>query len=77
MERYWQRSIYKYLRCEPEQHYFLLTEPPMNTPENRELTAEVMFETFNVSGLYIAVQAVLALRASMVLEAAANGTSVS
>ena len=28
----------------------------MNTPENRELTAEIMFETFNVKGLYIAVQ---------------------
>lgn len=36
----------------------------MNTPENREYTAEVMFETFNVPGLYIAVQAVLALAAS-------------
>ena len=36
----------------------------MNTPENRELTAEIMFETFNVKGLYIAVQAVLALAAS-------------
>ena len=36
----------------------------MNSPENREQTAEVMFETFNVKGLYIAVQAVLALAAS-------------
>jgi len=33
MERYWQRSIFKYLRCEPEEHYFLLTEPPLNPPE--------------------------------------------
>jgi actin-related protein len=33
-----------------------LTEPPLNTPENREYTAEIMFETFNVPGLYIAVQ---------------------
>jgi len=64
MERYWQRCIYKYLRVDPEDHNFLLTEPPMNTPENRELTAEIMFETFNVKGLYIAVQAVLALAAS-------------
>ena len=32
--------------------------------ENREYTAEVMFETYNVPGLYIAVQAVLALAAS-------------
>ena len=36
----------------------------MNPPENREYTAEVMFETYNVPGLYIAVQAVLALAAS-------------
>eukprot|EP00744_Colponema_vietnamica_P001215 GILI01002037.1.p1 GENE.GILI01002037.1~~GILI01002037.1.p1 ORF type:complete len:428 (+),score=126.24 GILI01002037.1:47-1330(+) len=64
MEKYWQRCIYKYLRCEPEEHYFLLTEPPLNSPENREYTAEIMFETFNVPGLYIAVQAVLALAAS-------------
>ena len=62
-----------------QEHNFLLTEPPMNTPENRELTvpcpatapplnsaevlvaqAEIMFETFNVKGLYIAVQAIQA-----------------
>ncbi|XP_062048882.1 actin-related protein 3B isoform X4 [Lepus europaeus] len=41
-----------------------LTEPPLNTPENREYLAEIMFESFNVPGLYIAVQAVLALAAS-------------
>lgn len=40
------------------------TEPPLNPPENREYTAEIMFETFNIPGLYIAVQAVLALAAS-------------
>ena len=40
------------------------TEPPLNPPENRENTAEIMFESFNVQGLYIAVQAVLALAAS-------------
>lgn len=64
MEKMWQRCMFKYLKCEPEDHYFLLTEPPLNTPENREYTAEVMFETFNVPGLYIAVQAILALAAS-------------
>lgn len=64
MERLWQRCMFEYLRCEPEEHYVLLTEPPLNPPENREYTAEIMFETFNVPGLYIAVQAVLALAAS-------------
>jgi actin-related protein 3 len=65
MEKYWQRCIYQYLCADPEEHYMLLTEPPLNTPENREYTAEIMFETFNVPGLYIAVQAVLALCASL------------
>jgi actin-related protein 3 len=64
MERFWEASIFQYLRCEPEDHRFLLTEPPLNAPENREMTAEIMFETFNCAGLYIAVQAVLALAAS-------------
>nr|UEK51535.1 actin-like protein 5 [Parasacculina yatsui] len=64
MERFWEQTIFGYLRAEPEDHYFLLTEPPLNTPENREYTAEIMFESFNVPGLYIAVQAVLALAAS-------------
>ena len=64
MERYWEHCIFKYLRADPEDHYFLLTEPPLNTPENREYTAEIMFESFNVPGLYIAVQAVLSLAAS-------------
>eukprot|EP01120_Amphizonella_sp_Union-15-10_P012938 TRINITY_DN58_c0_g1_i1.p1 TRINITY_DN58_c0_g1~~TRINITY_DN58_c0_g1_i1.p1 ORF type:complete len:443 (-),score=94.07 TRINITY_DN58_c0_g1_i1:110-1438(-) len=64
MEQYWQHCIFKYIRSEPEDHFFLLTEPPLNPPENREYTAEIMFETFNVPGLYIAVQAVLALAAS-------------
>jgi actin-related protein 3 len=64
MEFFWEQCIFKYLRSEPEDHYFLLTEPPLNAPENREYTAEIMFESFNVPGLYIAVQAVLALAAS-------------
>lgn len=42
-----------------------MTEPPLNTPENREQMAEIMFETFNVKGLFIGVQASLALFAQM------------
>lgn len=46
-------------------HTVVLTaSKPLNPPENREATAEIMFESFNVAGLYIAVQAVLALAAS-------------
>lgn len=61
MEKLWHRCIFDYLRCEPEEHIVMLTEPPMNPPVNRETMAEIMFETFNVAGLHIGVQATLAL----------------
>lgn len=71
-----------YMRTVPMHHFLchphvciriaLQTEPPMNSPENREYTAEIMFETFNVPGLYIAVQAVLALAASWTSKAVEN-----
>lgn len=64
MEKFWHRCILDYIRCDPEQTVFVLTEPPMNPPENRESMAEIMFETFNVKGLHIGVQAVLALVSS-------------
>eukprot|EP01028_Stygiella_incarcerata_P001107 TRINITY_DN1172_c1_g1_i2.p1 TRINITY_DN1172_c1_g1~~TRINITY_DN1172_c1_g1_i2.p1 ORF type:complete len:427 (-),score=102.83 TRINITY_DN1172_c1_g1_i2:356-1636(-) len=64
MEKFYEQCYYKYLRCEPEEHLCILTEPPLNAPENREYTAEIMFETFNVPELYIGVQAVFALAAS-------------
>lgn len=44
----------------------------MNPPENREYTAEVMFETFGVPGMYIGVQAILALAASWASNAMAG-----
>jgi actin-related protein 3 len=55
-----EQVIFKYLRAEPEDHYFLLTDPLLNTPENGEYIAETMFESFNVPNLYITVHAVLA-----------------
>ena len=64
MERFWHQSFAHYLRIDSQDHNFILTEPPLNTPENREVTAEIMFETFGVPGLYIGVQAILALYAS-------------
>merc|ERR1712141_313541 len=73
MEKFLEQCIFRYLRAEPEDHHFLLTEPPLNTPENREYTAEIMFETFNVPGLYIAVQAVLALCASLLTKGRGTG----
>lgn len=64
IEQFWEQCFFKYLRCEPEDHAVLLTEPPLNSPDNREYTAEIMFETFNVPYLYIGMQAMLAIAAS-------------
>jgi actin-related protein 3 len=72
MEKTWQQCLYKYLRVDPSEHGIVLTEPPANPPENRELTAEVMFETFGCKSLLIAVQGVLALTASWTSRKAAK-----
>jgi len=48
----------------PKTTTFCSPNLPSTPPENRENTAEIMFESFNCAGLYIAVQAVLALAAS-------------
>ena len=37
----------------------------MNKPENREQVAEIFFETFDAKGLFIGIQAVLALYAGL------------
>ena len=64
MEQFWEQCLFKYLRCDPEDHAVLLTEPLLNPPDNREFTAEIMFETFNVPYLYISPAAILTLWAS-------------
>lgn len=52
------------LVVDPYDHKVFISEIPLNYPkENREKLAQIMFETFNVSGLYIQDQAVLSLYA--------------
>ena len=65
VEKFLHKCIYQYIRCDPSETFFILTEPPMNTPENREQLAEIMFETFNCAWLFIGVQAVMALYAGV------------
>jgi len=64
MEKIWHYTFYTDLRLDPGEHPVLLTEPPLNPRPNREKMCEIMFETFNVPALYIAMQAVLSLYAS-------------
>ena len=65
MERIWQYIYSKdQLQTFSEEHPVLLTEAPLNPRRNREKSAEIFFETFNVPALFVSLQAVLSLYAT-------------
>lgn len=56
MVKIWGAIFTNELRIAPEEHNLLLTEPLLNPKENRQKSAEILFETFNIQGLYFAIQ---------------------
>lgn len=64
MEKIWHHVYESELKTLPEEHPVLLTEPPLNPRKNRDIAAQIMFETFNIPALYTSIQAVLSLYAS-------------
>ena len=61
MEIIWHHMLYNELRIAPDDHNVILTDLPSNTPENRGKMVQMMFEKFNVPGLYISMTSVLAI----------------
>ncbi|KAL0071977.1 Centractin [Marasmius tenuissimus] len=64
MERIWSWIYAEELGTLSEEHPVLLTEAPLNPRSNRDIAAQIFFDTFNVPALYTSVQAVLSLYSS-------------
>ncbi|KAI5290795.1 Arp2/3 complex subunit, actin nucleation center [Ascosphaera aggregata] len=63
MQHLWNYTFYEKLQIDPTGRKILLTEPPLNPLKNREHMCEIMLEHYNFGGVYVAIQAVLALYA--------------
>lgn len=63
MEHLWNYTFNEKMKIDTTGRKILLTEPPMNPLRNREQMCEVMFGRYNFGGVYVAIQAVLALYA--------------
>lgn len=61
MEKVWQHTFSNELRIDPSERNVLITEAPLNPKTNREKYCQIMFETFKVKGLHVAIQAVMSL----------------
>ena len=63
MEHLWNYTFDEKMKIDTTGRKILLTEPPLNPLKNREQMCDVMFEKYNFGGVYVAIQAVLALYA--------------
>jgi actin-related protein len=55
MNKVWEFAFNNELRVDAAETGVMLTEAPLNPKANREKMTEVMFETHQVMGLYVAI----------------------
>lgn len=60
LEGFWHDTFLNKLKVPAAENQTVITDAPLNSAENREKIAQVMFERFNVPGLYLANQGVMA-----------------
>ncbi|KAI9834309.1 MAG: Arp2/3 complex subunit, actin nucleation center [Phylliscum demangeonii] len=63
MQHLYDYTFHEKMKIQPAGRKILLTEPPLNPVRNRERMCELMFEHYQFGGVYVAIQAVLALYA--------------
>ncbi|CAI9735239.1 Hypothetical predicted protein [Octopus vulgaris] len=64
MEKIWHHIFKNELKVSPEEHPVFMTETVNNPKANREKMTKIMFEKFNIPGMYLGIQSVLSLYAS-------------
>ncbi|KAE9458208.1 hypothetical protein C3L33_09887, partial [Rhododendron williamsianum] len=64
VENIWDHALRDCLLIDPKEHPMLLAEPSSNSQQQREKTAELMFEKYKVPALFLAKNAVLTSFAS-------------
>ncbi|XP_029459879.1 actin-like protein 7B [Rhinatrema bivittatum] len=57
----WNYIFYKEMKILPEEHAVLVSDSPLNPTTNREMYAEMMFETFHAPAMHIANQSILSM----------------
>ncbi|XP_044854762.1 actin-like protein 9 [Mauremys mutica] len=59
----WRHMFYHDLKVPPEEHALLMSDPPLSPTTNREKMVEVVFESLNSPGMYMAYHSVLSVYA--------------
>ncbi|XP_022134917.1 actin-related protein 4 [Momordica charantia] len=77
----WDHAFRECLLIDPQEHPMLLAEPSSNAQQQRERTAEIMFEKYKVPALFLAKNAVLTSFASgratsLVVDSGGGSTTV-